>query len=548
MPVPELARERLKRIFRFLQALDQHRNPAKRRIDEQLWMLWLNRLPKHETIEFEYPIDMAEAELDEPGMARESAGSSGDENGSSVVLRVCRPKLTKCPEPPAGHLDWISGDWQDPSIKVELLQVLETEGEDAELLFEASRAARLEDNPERVSALRQWIVQRQRWADVEINARKTMTVFQKLYALHGTIAREGEQVELMLGDGILNWRQPGGGVHHPVLLQRVELHFDPALPQFEVLEGDSPVELYTSPLRSSGDVEGLKLAELRRELETGGFYPLHGDSTSAFLKGLANRLADGGEFVEDGAPRGEMDHPRIGRDPVLFLRRRVLGFAQAIEAVLEDLDECEDVPEPLIQVAGIDNDRSGTEEPVVDDATVRRGLEPEDILLSKLANPEQIRVAQRLQGQNSVVVQGPPGTGKTHTIANLIGHLLAQGKSILVTAHTAKALAVLRDQVVEPLQPLCVSVLGNDTESRKQMAASVEQIVERLSSSDEENLRRRAAGHQKRRRELLEELSRLKQELVTCRAAEFTPIVLAGRSYQPSAAARMVSAEAEIND
>ncbi len=66
-----------------------------------------------------------------------------------------------------------------------------------------------------------------------------------------------------------------------------------------------------------------------------------------------------------------------------------------------------------------------------------RKEEDEHILLSKEANAEQLVIAQRLEQHGAVLVQGPPGTGKTHTIANLIGHLLAQGKSILVTSHTS---------------------------------------------------------------------------------------------------------------
>ena len=61
-----------------------------------------------------------------------------------------------------------------------------------------------------------------------------------------------------------------------------------------------------------------------------------------------------------------------------------------------------------------------------------------------------------------MLVQGPPGTGKSHTIANLIGHLLARGETILVTGHTTKALRVLRGHIAEPLRPMCVSVLEGD--------------------------------------------------------------------------------------
>ena len=66
--------------------------------------------------------------------------------------------------------------------------------------------------------------------------------------------------------------------------------------------------------------------------------------------------------------------------------------------------------------------------------------ESQEILLSKEANKEQLEIAKRIEKYNAVCVQGPPGTGKTHTIANLLGHFLAQGKNVLVTSHTPKAL------------------------------------------------------------------------------------------------------------
>ena len=46
-----------------------------------------------------------------------------------------------------------------------------------------------------------------------------------------------------------------------------------------------------------------------------------------------------------------------------------------------------------------------------------------------------------------MVVQGPPGTGKTHTIANLLGHFLAEVKNVLITSQTKKALEVLKEKI-----------------------------------------------------------------------------------------------------
>ena len=45
-----IGRDRLLRVFRFLEALNQHRNPA-----AQLWTLWADNLPDHPAIQLGRP-------------------------------------------------------------------------------------------------------------------------------------------------------------------------------------------------------------------------------------------------------------------------------------------------------------------------------------------------------------------------------------------------------------------------------------------------------------------------------------------------------------
>src|SRR5262249_7881583 len=146
-------------------------------------------------------------------------------------------------------------------------------------------------------------------------------------------------------------------------------------------------------------------------------------------------------------------------------------------------------------------------------------------------NAEQLEIARHLEQQGAVLVQGPPGTGKTHTIANLLGHLLSQGKRVLVTSHTAKALKVLRDHVVKPLQPLCVSVLNDDS---KQMESTVDAITERLAFSDPNTLEREAAILNRERSVLLRQLRETRARLGEARHDEYRAIVLAGEEISPS--------------
>src|SRR5207245_232896 len=128
------------------------------------------------------------------------------------------------------------------------------------------------------------------------------------------------------------------------------------------------------------------------------------------------------------------------------------------------------------------------------------------LLFPRPPNQAQLDVVRRLEARPGVVVQGPPGTGKSHTIANLVTHLLAHGQRVLVTSHTARALEVLRDRVPAEIRELAVVVLGNDARGRDELQASVHGISDRY------------ATWNPRRAE--ERVARRRQELAGARAAE----------------------------
>jgi very-short-patch-repair endonuclease/KaiC/GvpD/RAD55 family RecA-like ATPase len=100
-------------------------------------------------------------------------------------------------------------------------------------------------------------------------------------------------------------------------------------------------------------------------------------------------------------------------------------------------------------------------------------------------NEEQFEIAKRLNEQDAVTVKGPPGTGKSHTIANLISHFVAQGKSILVVSHNAKALSVLKDKLPIGIQELAVSLV-NEGKGNESLKGSVNAIIRNLAQRYEE--------------------------------------------------------------
>jgi very-short-patch-repair endonuclease/KaiC/GvpD/RAD55 family RecA-like ATPase len=155
--------------------------------------------------------------------------------------------------------------------------------------------------------------------------------------------------------------------------------------------------------------------------------------------------------------------------------------------------------EPAIEIPptnGFHVKRSIMAEPV----TVPVSAESERFLFPLPYNEEQLTIARRLTEQDAVTVKGPPGTGKSHTIANLISHFVAQGKSILVISHNAKALTVLKDKLPKQIQDLAISLV-NENKGNETLKASVNSIVSHLAQNyDEKEIKR-----------LEEELAQLEQ-------------------------------------
>src|SRR6266404_3746061 len=532
-----VARDKLTRVFRYLEALNQHRNPAKRQMREQPWSMALRDFPEHASIQRGTGKTSA-------SKAKDGNSANAEEGSAHFVLKVQRPRLTAAPEPPEQIAGWLKDGWEDPFGVVSLEETLEESENRSE-----NKLAKFADEPARIASLERWKTLRDEWTKSEKPARTAMKIFETLYALYGRIDREAERVELVLGDGILSWRRAEGTIHHPVLLQRLQLQFDASVPEFTIAEADHPVELYTALFQSMNDVDGRAIGRCREELDEGGFHPLMNGATSGFLKRLVVQLSPRGEFLEDRAPKTEANDscidPCIGRDPILFLRSRTLGFAAAIEGILVDLRSREDLPWSLLNIVGEESPIPGTG----DNHSAAPGAVPtdSDVLLSKPANPEQIRIAQQLEEHGGVLVQGPPGTGKTHTIGNLVGHLLAQGKSVLVTSHTTKALRMVRHHIVSELRPLCVSVLESDLDSRKQLESAVGSIAERLSRADAGSLELEAKKLESERLHLLTKLGELRNHLAEARGDEYREIAIAGKSWAPADAARQVVQEKETH-
>ena len=202
------------------------------------------------------------------------------------------------------------------------------------------------------------------------------------------------------------------------------------------------------------------------------------------LREVANRLHPDAQVEEQQftpADRAE-ERPRVSYAPALVLReRRPTAYDELIRKFLEAAgnDGLEATrPWSVLLREGEtsgDSDAAGFEHH--HDAHGQGHLDR--FLFPRPANDEQKEIVNRLHNNPCVLVKGPPGTGKSHTIANLICHLLAKGDRILVTAQAPKALAVLGGLLPADIRDLSVTALGSSREDQRLLEESVRGILRR---------------------------------------------------------------------
>lgn len=351
------------------------------------------------------------------------------------------------------------------------------------------------------------------WSEEHKEWRKHHEFYSSLFTIEQQVKRLGEAYELFLGIGLLNWTTPTGErIQRHLVAARALLSFDTFTGTISLraaAEGAKPTleyDMLDPELRPIPNV--IKACEA---MVTECGEDLWTEKLRAPLRSWVNAMSDLGVFSESNRrPDTLTQNPVVTLAPALVLRprtrRSLITFLQGIANRLKEMSP-PDIPfgvRRLVEIVGESNAPFEADLPRQE----RRSTPSQEgeIYFPLLSNDEQRQIVQRLRSNRGVLVQGPPGTGKSQTIANLICHLLAEGKRILITSQTERALKVLQSKLPEELQALCVTVLGADETALKNMERSVLGINERQTNWE-------ASKNTERVR-------RLEQELASAREAK----------------------------
>ena len=452
-----------------------------------------------------------------------SSNNDSDNSKNDVIFYIQRPDFEACPEPKENLLKWIKSGWQDYRLDADRYEYLEyksEQGEEKEIFVE---------NENRVLAFNKWLEQREAWKQRQIETKMLRDLFANFYNLYLNIEKDPENLELVIGNGIFRDKY-NDDINHPLVLKVVNLVFDSENEIISVVDSFKLTEFYSEVFNGINEANNNAVSIAYEEISSRFYHPYCKEYMESFLNRFMNEFSHNSAFFSNGVP--DVIHSRfyVFLNPVLFLRKKADGTIKTIEKIVDDIKNGAEIPSSVIDITkgGIREEIDDDQEVSIEKVLAATSGESPDVFFAKEANKEQLEIAKKMEKYNAVLVQGPPGTGKTHTIANLLCHFLAQGKSVLVTSHTSKALAVLKDKIPQGLRDLCVAVLKD---SNKDLESTVHGILEHFSNDNIRGIREDLQEINNERLRIIEEQNILRNKIFSVKNKEYENIVLNGDGW-----------------
>ncbi|MEV7010525.1 histone-like nucleoid-structuring protein Lsr2 [Streptosporangium sp. NPDC051022] len=409
-----------------------------------------------------------------------------------VLFSVDHVRSAPPPAPPDVLHGWLrQHELEDPELEAPALS--ETGPDRIEEIDEddrpVSRRETRQDRPDVVEAYGRWLPRWQAWADQERERVRQQRWHRDLFSISNQLGQVDDEWELVLATGLLSWRAPGVRVRNHLLTTRLHLRVDRKTERINVVLGETAPVLQDRELLA--DLRGFtpqRTDRLRQRAREGEGIGLQ-DSVTDLLESWCDRGLETEprpRYLPDWAPGdASVKLAEVRPAPALVLRRRDHGSLISYYDEMISTLTGPDAQTPLGLAQLVSPLEPAERMAFLRDGGVKAGdALGQDPLFPLPANPEQRTIMTRLGADNGVVVQGPPGTGKTHSIANLLSALLAQGQRVLVTSQKAQALRVLRDKLPPEIAKLCVSMTDLGRGGSAELEGGVKALSNRFSSFD----------------------------------------------------------------
>jgi very-short-patch-repair endonuclease len=528
-------RDKSVRLFSYLRELTQLRSAPIRNIDTYESVLWFSDIPQEQ-----------ECFSQTWGVSRE--------NREDIWLEIKKPKIPSLPLVPEITKKWardaelIDMTKEKPVLLERILADNPSRpiNNDDEDISEGSppQWMELRDYPDVQAAWSEYVENKWiPWATEYRRAKKVQKIYTALFEIYQTQKNLGEEFETVIGFGFLAWETPSRQtVRRHLITVQASISLDPNRGTLSVnipADGPRPMleqDMLEASERPPADIQ-IKIEELVSQLAEDVW-------NNAFVEVAARSWvqACSSEGQYDGAlstSAPARNVPAVSYSPALILRKRTeRGLLRLFHEIVNQLKAGVDIPLGIARTVEIVEDYPGRA--YDGEAEVHSSKMPEEVYFPLPANEEQLRIVEQIGGHQGVLVQGPPGTGKSHTIVNLICHLLATGQRVLVTSQTPRALRVLKEKMQNEkssreLAPLCVSLLGNDANAMKDLEESVQAITDRHHNWDVNQNEKLVTKYRQELRDYREHLAELNSKLRQLREKETFILEINNGAYKGTA-------------
>ncbi|QWC23579.1 AAA family ATPase [Bacillus haikouensis] len=455
----------------------------------------------------------------------------GDGNDDEAVLEIHRQKITSeiltPPQPEKKIKEWITYSYNKENQPPQLPEpkVMRQDNGMVEVKFE--------EDSTRLKLFNEWKKEWHEWAAEVTRMKKVQSLYELFFRIHQDFQKEGEGLELLLGETLFTWKHEVGTIHHPLFTTKLDIELDTDKGVITVKPTNQGYKLELNIL------SGISLPNMER-IQNIGRLARYKDVLEENVEELSSQFM---QLVDAGGRTAGKDEPlhptknAVGHldEYVLLLRKKDNQVLKNdLEQIVELMQEEEyQVPATIDSIVGNQ----------INEETINIMNWDEvgtDLYFPLAANEEQKDIARRLASNYGLTVQGPPGTGKTHTIANIVSHLLAHGKKVLITSQKENPLKVLKDKIPEEIRDLCVPVLGGGRDSLREIEKSIRTISEKLGNASTEKLdteitRSKDELDKSRRKE-----ATLKSQLLEYSKSEKTEIEYKGNQITKADAAKML--------
>ena len=324
------------------------------------------------------------------------------------------------------------------------------------------------------------------WIEIGKGSKELYNKFSKVLL---NLEKNSESMEIIYGHGLLVGKIDNLEITHPIFTTKMDLSLEDKKGVFTLkpynnvtnVELDMVSNLEPDILKNySYDLSLENILKVTSKVKAMGINPREEKEVKEGLKevveGLKLNLEEDYNRIESLLQLEGEDGYKIFNEPVIILRKvDTRLWNMELTTMIEELQAGLKVPKTVEALISEENLELSEEE--------KEGWKEvgEELLFPLPYNEEQKEITKRLSENFGVVVQGPPGTGKSHTIVNLISHLLAHGKRVLVTSQTDRALKVLNNKIPQDIRSLCMSILGDDSKAMEDLDESVRKITENLS-------------------------------------------------------------------